>query len=466
MEEFESILKEAYKDVSNIFGDDDKGWINLSVSSTASQNVLDDAKRKEAVQKSRYYATIDPLGKQAIRLWTDYTFGTGLNWSTEDDATTKALTAFWDNPANAPILSSRGQRKCSDKLLIDGEVFFALFLGTKGQATLRTIDPLEITEIITDPDDVEDERYYKREWINTQNQSQTGYYRSFGNEKNEEAKDSLGATVKSNQDALVYHLAYNSIGQRGLPLLLPALDWIKLYRQFLASRVAVMLALARFAWKVKVQGGQTAVTAAKTVYNDQKPAPGSVAIENLGADLQPIRTDSGASQAYQDGRMLKLQVSAATGWPEQYFGDISIGNLATAKTVELPVMKMCQGYQAVWKGGFNDINQVVLEHAGVAEDKRYVDMDFPAISPEDAGQIAESLAAIIPQFPELANSRDVMQQALLAIGVDDINSALDELDKAQKESAGDVNVKLAKALRDFKEVIQNDGHKVPQVSRQ
>ncbi|KKL65463.1 hypothetical protein LCGC14_2154710, partial [marine sediment metagenome] len=68
----------------------------------------------------------------------------------------------------------------------------------------------------------------------------------------------INATV---DDVQVYHLTYNTIGQRGLPLLLPAIDWIKQYRRFLASRVAIMLALARFAWKTKTKGGQTAVDA-------------------------------------------------------------------------------------------------------------------------------------------------------------------------------------------------------------
>jgi hypothetical protein len=165
IEEFEQILiKEAYKSVEDVFAAEDKGWINLSVSSAAGMNVLSDAKRKEAVNKARYYATIDPLANQAVRLWTDYSFGTGMTWSAKDEKANDALSRFWYAPENSGVLSARGQRKSSDKLLIDGEIFFALFLGAKGQATIRRIDPLEITEIITDPDDLENVRYFKREW--------------------------------------------------------------------------------------------------------------------------------------------------------------------------------------------------------------------------------------------------------------------------------------------------------------
>ena len=450
MPELNKIIREATQEVETLLNIEDKGWTNLSASS---HDVLSADDRKTAVVKSRTYATRDPLAKQALRLWTDYTFGTGMNWHSEEKNVSDALSKFWDDKANAEVLSARGQRKSSDKLLIDGEIFFAVFLGSSGEAKIRTIDPLEITEIITNPDDIEDVRYYKREWMTPQGKARTGYYKSFGNEQDEATIDMYGATVRASENALVYHLAYNTMGLRGLPLLLPAIEWIDLYRRFLASRVAVMLALARFAWKVKVQGGQASVTAVKSVYDDKKPAAGSMAIENMGADLQPIRTDSGAASAYQDGRMIKLQIAAATGWPEQYFGDVSTGNLATAQTVELPVQKMCQSYQAVWADAYNTIDQLVLDHAGIPEKKRYIDRDFPAISPEDAGTIATSIAALIPVMPALANSRDVMQQALMAVGVHDTNEAMDKLGKAVEESAGDVNVNLIKALREFKRTI-------------
>jgi len=225
---------------------------------------------------------------------------------------------------------------------------------------------------------------------------------------------------------------------------------MKEYRRFLASRIAVMLALARFAWRSKVKGGQTAVDAIKAKTHDKEIAAGAHLIENWGVDTTPIKTETGASAAYQDGRMIKLQIAAAVGIPEQYFGDISIGNLATAKTVELPMMKMFQSYQAIWKGAFKDINEVILEHNGILEDKWYVDIDFPAIAPEDLAGMAQSLQAILAVLPNLGDSRDVKQVALMALGIDDTAEVLDAL---AKESKSDVNVKLARALREFKAVL-------------
>lgn len=452
LEEFETVLREAYQSVEHSIALEDEGWIKTGTSVTS--NVLTDAERTLYVSKARTYAIKDPLGRQAIRLWTDYTFGTGMTWTAKDDKTTLVLDSFWGAPENASVLSSRGQRKSSDKLLIDGEIFFAVFLSAGGKAVIRRIDPLEITEIITDPDDSEDVRYYKREWTNTKSEQKTAYYKTANNLKDEGVVDSSGHTIKATEEAIVYHVAINTIGQRGNSILLPVVDWIKLYRQFLASRVAIMLALAKFAWKVKVKGGSQAVTDTKAVYNDKDIASGSIAVENMGAELQPVKTESGATNAYQDGRQLKLQVASGTGWPEQYFGDISIGNLATAKTVELPVMKMCQSYQEVWREAYNDIDILVLNHNSVPEDKQYVDRDFPPITPSDESLMAANINLIGTSFPEFLANRDVMQQALLSIGVHDPNEVIDEImGEGTKESN---IIALTKALRQFRESLKDE----------
>ena len=446
--EFDSLLKEAIASVEDELEIEDVGWNRLGVSG----GIINESARINNLTQSRLYATKDPLAKQAIRLWTDYTFGTGITQTAKDDKTQEIIDGFWKSDKNKCYLSPIGQRKMSDKLLIDGEVFIALFLDKKGTGALRCFNPLEISEIVSDPDDFDSVMYYLRSWSNAQGKPISKYYRSVNNIVDKSTENAAGTLVSATEedDALIYHVTYNTIEQRGNPLLLPALDWIKQYRRFLASRVAIMLALARFAWKVKVKGGAGAVSSVKSTFNEQEVPAGSIQLENMGSEMQPIRTDSNATNAYQDGRMLKLQIAAAVGIPEQYFGDISIGNLATAKTVELPMMKMFQSYQAVWGCVYDDINNIVLEDADVDEDKRYVDIDFPLIAPEDVAQMAQSLVLILQAMPDLAYSRDVQQVALMTLGIDNTAEVLDALKNMEE---GNPDVKLIRALEGFKESI-------------
>ena len=259
LQEFNEILQEAYKSIDNQLAGDDKGWIQLG---TSSHGLFPADQKISVIERSRYYSQIDPMAAQALRLHTDYTFGTGLTWQTKDESTKKVMDAFWYSHDNAACLSCAGQRKSSHNLLRDGAVYFAIFLGQGEDAKLRRIDPLEITETITDPDDADTVWYFKRTWIDAQSRSHEDYYRSWQNikETGEAVKNSAGMIVKRTQDAVIYRLERDP---NGLPLLLPALDWIKLYRQFLASRAAIMLALSIFAWKSKVKGGATAIATAK-----------------------------------------------------------------------------------------------------------------------------------------------------------------------------------------------------------
>ncbi len=452
-DELAILLREATASVEAELKLEDEGWMNLSIGVS---DIIPDAERIANLKLSQLYYTKNPLAKQAIRLWTDYTFGAGMTWQTEDKAAKKALQAFWDDRANRAILSGRGQRKSCDKLLVDGEVFFAIFLGAEGKAKIRRIHPLEIADIITDPDDIENVLYYRRKWTDRQGSSHEAIYRDVTNIKGEVGKDIAGATIKHNEEALIYHLAYNTTGQRGNPLLLPALLWLKYYTKFLSSRIAIMLALARFAWKAKVKGGRAAVDTIKGKLDGKEVAAASVLAESEGVETTPIKTETGAQQAYQDGRQIKLMIASAVGIPEQYFGDISIGNLATAKTVELPMMKMFQSYQAIWAATYQDIDEVILEHNGIPQDKWYVDRDFPAIAPADVAQAAKSLIDVLTVMPEFAYSPDVQQIALLILGVNDPAEVLAAM---AKESKSDPAIRLAKALREFRTILRESAER-------
>ena len=428
--EFEQILKEATSDIEKSLAID--GWTALG---TGNMSDLSGTSRSAYVNKSRYMYNFDPLAKQAIRLWTDYAFGSGISWQTKDEAVKTALDKFWNNPANRSVLAAKGQRKASDKALVDGEIFFALFLGPDGEVTIRWIDPLEITEIITDPDDKETVMYYKREWTSTQSVSHTSYYRSHTNIDDEATPDNTGKSIRSTAEALVYHLAINTIGQRGNPLLLPVIGWIEQYRLFLAARIAIVRALARFVWNAKTKGGASAVAAVKAVTEGKRPQAGSTVVTNEAVTLDPIRTDTGSANASSDGRMLKLQICSGVGISEQYFGDIATGNLATARTVELPLIKQFGSYQQIWSDVYLDIFNIVLDHNGVSEESRFVDFDMPEITPNDAHAALIAIQALVATFPGLSDAKEVQTQALINIGLNNVNKILDNLEELQKEKA-------------------------------
>jgi len=447
---FSTMFREAMSDVERDLALEDQGW----AVSSASTKAIPGTEQKSIVTRSRQCYYYYPLAKQGIRIWVNYTFGTGLEWSiTEDGEESKAsdeILRMWSSPSNACVFSTEGQYTSDRKLLVVGEAFFALFIGT--EVNVRLIDPLEITEIITDPDDAENVRIFKRLWTTSTGNSKEAYYPSIYNVKKEGALDSAGIKRTPDKNApYIYHVKLDALYDRGVPLLTPILDWLKLYRRFMASRVAIMLALARFAWKVRVKGGATAVATEKGKFNDVMYQAGSTRIENEGADLQPIKTDTSSSQAAEDGRQLKLLIAAGLGIPEQYFGDISTGNLATAKTVELPMLKQFQTHQQLWADAYRTLFEFILERRKFDTSKLQIDIDFPAIAPEDSVAAVAAINQAVMAFPEFASSPEVQKLTLINLGLNNTDEILDNLTKVVGE------VGIAKVLETIEKMKEHYG---------
>lgn len=70
-----------------------------------------------------------------------------------------------------------------------------------------------------------------------------------------------------------------------------------------------------------------------------------------------------APQAMQDAQMIRSQISAATRWPQSYYGDASQSNLATATSLELPVLKSVETRQTIFEHIVRFFTDRVIERA-------------------------------------------------------------------------------------------------------
>jgi hypothetical protein len=170
-------------------------------------------------------------------------------------------------------------------------------------------------------------------------------------------------------DTPVYHVAVNRLGKWGISEFYAALDWALAYKNFLEQLASVWSALARWAAKLTTKGGARGVAAAKSRLNttitsttgetNPSPVTGSTFIGSEGVDLQPFRT-AGATMSAEDGRRLLLQAIAVFGLPETFFGDVSVGTLATAKSLDRPTELMITDRQALWQSVITDILNYAL----------------------------------------------------------------------------------------------------------
>lgn len=460
-------LREAFTRADIELALDDRGWLVPGRQWTAAD--LDAQTRTTLVAKARLYWLRDPLMKQAVRLWTDYALGTGVSWNSKDPKVKARLEAFTSNRRNSSLLNSEGQRRSSKKLLVDGELFFPIFdatgQGKNDPKIIRRIDCLQITDIICDPDDEEHVLGYRRLTAN----DKILYYRDWRNDDDDDAmlaeqsdpstKDKVGNRVEKH--CSVYHLPFDTLLKRGNGLLSCNLDWSKEHRRFMEARVAITQALAKFAWKGKVKGGQGIINQLQSklqstyaqagmtmVERHPQTAPGGTWLENAGVDLAPMPRASGAGDARSDGDQLKLMVCAGTGVMLHYYGDPSTGNLATADAMELPMLKMFTSYQTMWTDADRDLASIALDED--PSEPLEIETTAPPILLDDLRKLGFFIAQVAAIFPEI-HTDSVLRSMLNSMNVPNIDDVMDEVEnkrgelQQQKEQDQAHQLKLAKA---------------------
>lgn len=399
--------------------------------------------------QSRLFYLKSPVINRSVNVQAYYVFAQGINIQARDEKVNKVVQAFLDDPANDVELTSHQARMLKETdLQVLGNIFFVLFANkTDGTVRLRTIPPEEITEIITNPEDAKEPWWYKRQWQERQldgtDKARTAYYPDWRAPSMATAPG--GAEVR---EETVYHVKVGALSDMrfGLPETYQSLDWARAYKEFLEDRATIARALSRFAWRVTAPGGAKGVAAAKTklastigaTIGETNPAPvtGSTFVAAQGgANLDPIRT-VGATINPEEGRRFLLMAAMGSGLPETFYGDVSVGTLATAKSLDRPTQLKFLDRRTLWADVHLQIVQYVIDCAIKASKlnqnvDRHVDIGFPDLLEED---VTERVSAIIDaatlkgQSPAgTMDDRTLIRLLLQALGIEQIDELLDRI---------------------------------------
>jgi hypothetical protein len=429
---------------------------------------------KQIMRICRLYFIKNPLVRRGVSVIAYYVFGRGVDISSEDKPTNAVIEDFIGR--NSHLLGQRGLAKLQQWLHTDGNIFLAFFTDVEtGEVSLRTIDPLEIEEIVTDPNDHEKQWFFRRKWM----QQQFDPDRGITSPKPMEAwycavdHDPGRLTAINNipiqRDAggaiEVLHIKEGALPnwRFGCPPVYPAIDWARAYKNLMQDWASIQRALARFAWDVETKGGMPAIAALKstlatTLANDGQqietnptPVAGSAFISGPGNKLTPVKT-ANTQTSPEEGRRILLLLCAAFGLGEHFFGDATTGSLATALSLDRPTELMMLMWQELWREIIKKIFGVVLDRARKApggalreakgihivyREKKAVapaagtvaiDVVFPAVLEHDITQRVDAIvaAATLNGFEATGiDERTAMGLLLAELGVEDVESVLD-----------------------------------------
>lgn len=423
----------------------------------------------------RVAAIKDPLIKRGLGLRANYVWGQGVTLVAKESGPDApqdvgaVVQAFWDDPDTQRVLSSAQAQAEREKALgTDGNVFIAARTDQRtGKVRLRHIPYGQILDTISNPDDMTEVWYVRREWSVNATNLVTGaleqtlrsvWHPTLGYNPPAAARPQLIGGYPVAWDEPILHAAVNRPEESawGIPDAYAAIDWARAYSEFLGDWAKLMRALSRYAWKAKTPGAAAAKlrAALNQPATDpitgalRPPQAGQAAVMDPNTELEAV-SKSGATIDADSGRPIAMMVAAALDVPvTMLLLDPGItGTRATAETLDQPFERSMGNRRELWKAWVRQLVDHVIDSAVAAplgplrglvtqdgyrrvvtlagDVDRSVEVQFPDMDSEDplsrvqAIVAADSTGHLLP--------RTVVGLLLQALNVSDADEILDEM---------------------------------------
>jgi len=361
---------------------------------------LQAVQRRRLVQQARVAWQQDPQLGAAVDLMNDFALGRGVpSPQARDPKVQEVIDEAWNDPDNQLILTSYpAQMALGTDLSLQSNLFVLIFTGQDGRVKLGMLDHDSVENVVRDPDNRRKIIFYvsRRKQIKWDYKNDVAAYDSDLDKQRGErilyyqhwANEPTGNDVPPPNKmgkGRVYHVAINRTGEMafGHPTVHRVLRWTNAFNSLMEARVDAAKAAAAFVMKRKVKGTPNQVRKLATQILSKRgelgrsvdasgedyligPRSGSIITENEQVEHESFKLDSGSAGANVDGQMIRSQISAATHFPQHYLGDIGSANLATATSMELPVLKAVESRQEVFEGLFRWFVDRVIEEAVAA----------------------------------------------------------------------------------------------------
>ena len=446
---------------------------------------------KRLSKDGRIFWLKNPLINRGIGVTADYVFGRGISINARDEDINSVIQTFIDDKQNQVELTSHQAMLAKDReQQCDGNTFLLLFVHPlTGRVRVRSFPLLEIDDIVCNPDDKKQPWYYKRVFVQD-NKPVTKYYRDWLNQNDKTHVND----VEIEKDVFVYHIRTGAFSdwKFGCCEFYSTHQWARAYNKFLTNWSILMEAYARFAMIVKTDGGSRGVQSVKDKINttlnvngtgiDTNPpaATGSTAVADKRLALDVVKT-AGATTKAEEGRRLELMVCAGLGLGEHMLGDVSVGTLATAESLDRPTELKFSNRQELWQSIFRDILWFVIEQAVIApagvlshlgnittneyqeQEVTFLDgidirlnVKFPEIislNVKDQLTAIISMATLDGKAIQFFDAKFIIQKMLEALGDDEIDETLEDMFPDGVPQVQE-NVTMVNAIKFLTETIQ------------
>lgn len=348
-----------------------------------------DADREELLRGALEAWRVNPLARRIVALTSQYVVGGGISVNCADTQTQAFLRTFWKHPLNH--MDMRVFELC-DELTRSGEVFLLLSTDPGGMSYVRAVPALEIAEIETAANDLEQEIRFTGRGMLDGERAWPGY--------RSESDDG--------QSPVMLHYAVNRpVGSlRGESDLAPLLRWLTRYAAWLEDRARLNRYRFAFLYSVTMRGSSEPERRRRQAeLNGNPPQPGSILVKDESEEWGVLNPQLNAGQAGEDGLALKKMIAAGAGVPLHFLAEPESSTRTTAESAGGPTFRHYEQRQEYFTWMIADLLRVVLQRAALAG--RQVDVDAPVsvicadVSARDNAALAVAASTVGMAFADL-----------------------------------------------------------------
>jgi len=295
----------------------------------------------------------NPMATAVIDTYTAFCVGdSGVTWQASNPDVANVVREFWDDPRND--LGSIQELGLRSQLLL-GEKLYEMLVGERsGVVRFAPIDPAHIKDVETVhgnplwPGTVvlpgADGAGEDRRWQVARVDDETGL---------RDGRAMFWAPWRTLDTDV-----------RGLPFMLPILDWLDSYDTVLSNLID-RTALARYlVWDVTVQGDQKDVDAFVSARGGlHVPRSGSVEVHNESVTWDPKTAQTGAYEDNAANKSVLTNIASGAGLAKTWLAEPEDANRATSLTMAEPVRRRVGSIQKVWLAQQTEMVRYAVDRA-------------------------------------------------------------------------------------------------------
>ena len=326
----------------------------------------------------------NPLAKAILSIPTLYAFGRRFEVRIQDDQKKRVWEKFDKDHKIVTNVSRFWAREL--------EMYGDWFLHKK---TWQAVDPSTIWDIITEPENIENE-FYAYQAYPTQYQIYTGFNvpGAPGGEKQPGSKYIIKQIPMKDLIHVKINCASNE--KRGRSSLFPILGWLKRLKDLYNAQVIREWLYSSFIWDVTVKGSATDVSSFASTFSSM-PNPGSPFFHNESVELKPQAGLPTAGKSGGSGMVAELTAFIISSQliPKEFVNVISQGgggSRVQALTAAEPFTKRIEDIQSIWEEILTTIFQTAMEQSGLEYEDGDVEFLFPSVTKDTTTETLGNLA--------------------------------------------------------------------------